>query len=196
MPRNNETGTFGDPIAEHLGRDIEFENLRKETTISPGLPGNAADHARRNLNAKLANPLAGYTQEELRKQGMNFAIKHCLGDAEDIRAFGIGAMLAQTSDEFVTVPGLRPEELEVLQNEFAHRWSQPWTMYLVVALCSLSAAVQGMGWSPSTHRVPLQLISRFVTDTLYFQMKRWSTAPIYSTRNNLVSIKRTPRPTG
>ncbi|PKY04980.1 MFS sugar transporter [Aspergillus campestris IBT 28561] len=144
MPRRNETSTFGDRIAEHHGRDIEFENLRKETTISPHLPGNAADHARRNLNAKLANPLAGFTQEELRKQGVNFAIKHCLGDEEDIRAFGIGAMLAQTPDKFATVPGLKPEELEVLQNEFAHRWSQPWTMYLVVALCSVSAAVQGM----------------------------------------------------
>lgn len=178
MPRRTETGTSGDPIAEHHGADIEFGNLRKETLISPRLPGKAADHARRNLNAKLANPLAGYTQEELRKQGINFAIKHSLGDEEDIRAFGIGAMLAQTPDKFATVPGLKPEELEVLQNEFTHRWSQPWTMYMVVALCSLSAAVQGMGWSPSAHRVAVQLHSRFIADPSTFRRDGGQRRPI------------------
>lgn len=117
--------------------------------------GTVAERARRNINAKLANPLAGQTQEELRRRGINFAIEHHLGDEEDIRAFAMGAMLAQRPEKYAEVPGLTPQELEVLKNEFAHRWSQPWTMYLVICLCSLSAAVQGMG--KSRHRLSFEV---------------------------------------
>jgi hypothetical protein len=90
---------------------------------------------------------AGYSHEELRRQGINFAITNQIGDEDDIRAFALGAMLAQAPEKFESVPGLTAEEFEVLRNEFEHRWSQPWTMYLVIILCSLSAAVQGMGMS-------------------------------------------------
>lgn len=57
----------------------------------------------------------------------------------------MGAILAQRPEKYAEVPGLTPQELEILKKEFAHRWRQPWTMYLVIVLCSLSAAVQGMG---------------------------------------------------
>lgn len=108
----------------------------------------AAERARRNLNAKLANPLAGYTQDELRKQGLRFAITHQMGDEEDIRAFEMGAVLAQAPERFEEIEGLTPEELEVLRKEFSNRWSQPTLMYMVIVICSISAAVQGMGMSP------------------------------------------------
>ncbi|KAJ5466678.1 hypothetical protein N7539_009407 [Penicillium diatomitis] len=104
----------------------------------------AADRARRNINAKLFNPLAGFSHAQLRKQGRNFALTHEIGDEDDVRAFEIGAVLAQSPDRYATVFGLTNSEKEILQREFEHRWSQPWTMYAVIALCSLSAAVQGM----------------------------------------------------
>ncbi len=109
--------------------------------------GTAAERARRNLNAKLSNPLAGFSHAELRQQGRKFALTHEIGDDDDVRAFELGAVLAQAPERYATVAGLTNEEREILQREFEHRWSQPWNMYAVIALCSLSAAVQGMGMS-------------------------------------------------
>ncbi|KAE8145652.1 hypothetical protein BDV25DRAFT_144448 [Aspergillus avenaceus] len=135
-----EIGPFANPQQK-----LNIQHVEKSSSPMPRrVPGTAAERARRNINAKLANPLAGYSYEELRRQGINFAVQHKMGDEEDIRAFAIGAVLAQMPEKFTSVPDLKPEEAEILQKEFTHRWSQPWTMYLVIILCSLSAAVQGM----------------------------------------------------
>lgn len=104
----------------------------------------AAERARRNLNAKLANPLAGFTHDELKKQGLRFSITHQVGEEEDIRAFEMGAVLAQAPEKFEEIEGLTEEELQVLRQEFTNRWSQPMLMYVVIGICSICAAVQGM----------------------------------------------------
>ncbi|KAL4940147.1 hypothetical protein BDV06DRAFT_230548 [Aspergillus oleicola] len=135
---------FGEARTTNLEYATATATHRKNSSLPQRAFGTAAERARRNLNAKLANPLAGYSQEELRRQGINFAVTNQIGDKDDIRAFGIGAMLAQAPEKFESVPGLTAQELEVLRHEFEHRWSQPWTMYVVIVLCSLSAAVQGM----------------------------------------------------
>ncbi|KAJ5792091.1 uncharacterized protein N7503_008069 [Penicillium pulvis] len=106
--------------------------------------GDAAERARRNLNAKLSNPLAGYSHAELRKQGRVFALNHEIGDEEDIRAFELGAVLAQAPERFASIEALTAQEKAILLHEVEHRWSQPKKLYLVIVLCSLSAAVQGM----------------------------------------------------
>lgn len=105
----------------------------------------AAERARRNLNAKLANPLAGFTHDELRKQGLRFSITHQVGDEDDIRAFEMGAVLAQAPEKFEEIEGLTEDELHILRQEFSNRWSQPVLMYVVIGICSICAAVQGMG---------------------------------------------------
>jgi hypothetical protein len=133
---------LGDPVFEERENIADFP---REPFVPQRTWGTAAERARRNLNAKLSNPLAGFTASELRTQGRNFAIMHEMGDASDIRAFELGAILAQAPERYATVDGLTGPEKELLRQEFAHRWSQPWKMYAVVALCSLSAAVQGMG---------------------------------------------------
>ena len=107
----------------------------------------AAERARRNLNAKLANPLAGLSHVALMKRGGRYARQHHMGEEEDIRAFELGAVLAQDPERYENVEGLTPEELEVLRKEFTNKWSQPRLMYLVIVLCSACAAVQGMGRS-------------------------------------------------
>lgn len=149
-----ECPVIGEPIFENKPSNDEYVSDHRETIRLQRSFGTAAERARRNMNAKLANPLAGYTQEELRQQGINFAITHQMGDEEDVRAFAMGAMLAQVPERYAEVPGLTPQELAVLENEYAHRWSQPWTMYLVICLCSLSAAVQGMGKSKTFLNTP------------------------------------------
>jgi hypothetical protein len=117
----------------------------------------AAERARRNLNAKLANPLAGYSHEELRRRGLSFGITHLMGDEDDLRAFEMGAVLAQAPDQFEQVEGLNDQELEALRKEFNNRWSQPKLMYLVIMICSICAAVQGMGmWCD--HPPPLRTV--------------------------------------
>ena len=71
-------------------------------------------------------------------------MKHYLGDEEDIRAFELGACIAQDPKRWSKVHGLTPEEHAILSKEQTSRWSQPRLMYLVIILCSMAAAVQGM----------------------------------------------------
>ncbi|KAJ6179043.1 hypothetical protein N7519_009504 [Penicillium mononematosum] len=112
--------------------------------VVPQQPVGTAERARRNLNAKLSNPLAGFSHTELRNQGRTFAELHEMGDESDIRAFELGAVLAQSPEQYDNVAGLTNKEKAVLRREVTHRWSQPWKMYVVITLCSLSATVQGM----------------------------------------------------
>ncbi|KAJ5765350.1 hypothetical protein N7520_004909 [Penicillium odoratum] len=77
----------------------------------------AAERARRNLNAKLSNPLAGFSHSELRKRGRVFAINHEIGDEEDIRAFELGAVLAQAPERFASIEALTAEEKAILLDE-------------------------------------------------------------------------------
>ena len=126
-------------VEEHDVRNHSIANSARRASLT------AAERARRNANAKLANPLAGYSHAELKNMGAAYVKKHHIGDEEDIRAFELGACLAQDPTKYDTIQGLNGTEIEVLRKEFANRWSQPKLMYLVIILCSTCAAVQGMG---------------------------------------------------
>jgi hypothetical protein len=112
----------------------------------PSVALSAAERARRNINAKLANPLLGFTYAELRRKGRAYAYDHALAEADDVRALEIGACLAQDPEDLSHAKelGLTAEEFQVLEKEHSHRWSQPWSLYLVIVMCSICAAVQGM----------------------------------------------------
>lgn len=130
---------FDDHDDSHDQDDDYVSSSRRESV-------SAAERARRNLNAKLANPLAGLSHDELSKRGGYFARKYQVGDEEDIRAFEIGAILAQAPERFESVQDrLTQEEYDTIKREQTNRWSQPKLMYLVIILCSTCAAVQGMG---------------------------------------------------
>ena len=134
--------------ATSSGSDTNFDHAddrNHSIADSQRISVSAAERARRNLNAKLANPLAGLSHQNIRGLGSDFASKYRIGNAEDVRAFEIGACLAQNPEAWETVEGLSDEETEILRKEFTNRWSQPRLMYIVIALCSLCAAVQGMG---------------------------------------------------
>ncbi|KAF2639139.1 hypothetical protein P280DRAFT_491058 [Massarina eburnea CBS 473.64] len=112
----------------------------------PSVAQTAAERARRSINTKLANPLAAFSCNELRKMGRAYAYDHALAEPEDVRAMEIGACLAREPEDLAQAKelGVTDEEFEVLQNEINHRWAQPKLLYLVIALCSTCAAVQGM----------------------------------------------------
>ena len=121
--------------------------VRKQSNISSKRRSSvtAAERRRRNDVAKLANPLAGISHDELEQMGDSYARKHQMGGEEDIRAFRKGACLAQDPQKFASVRDLTGQEKEVLNKEITNRWSQPKLLYLVIILCSTCAAVQGMG---------------------------------------------------
>ena len=100
---------------------------------------------RREANLKLANPLGHLNWEDLGDMGEQYCRENCLGEAEDIRAFRLGAQVAKDPLNFQRVAGLTDEEKTIFADEIAHKWRQPKKLYLVIFLCSLCAAVQGMG---------------------------------------------------
>jgi MFS family permease len=78
------------------------------------------------------------------QQGEAFVREHQIGDDEDMRAFRLGAILAQDPNRHAEIDGLNEDERTVLGNEISSKWSQPKLLYLVIILCSTCAAVQGM----------------------------------------------------
>ncbi|KAF2659379.1 putative MFS sugar transporter [Lophiostoma macrostomum CBS 122681] len=133
-----------DSHIEH--KDEHMRSVGGSTAHRPSVAVPAAERARRNINAKLANPLGSYSYHELRKMGRAYATEHALVEKDDVRAFEIGACLAREPEDISRAKelGVSDEEYEVLEKEISHRWSQPWTLYLVIVLCSTCAAVQGM----------------------------------------------------
>ncbi|TKA53907.1 hypothetical protein B0A49_12203 [Cryomyces minteri] len=79
--------------------------------------------------------------------GGAYAREHALEDDEDTRAFELGAILAQKAIAFEDEACrelFTAEELQILEEEQSSVWSHPLLLYLVIALCSVCAAVQGM----------------------------------------------------
>ncbi len=104
-----------------------------------------ADQERLQFSRGMANPLANLSIEELEVLGESYAIKHGLHDPQDLRAFRVGAVLAGRPDASHTYHDILEEEVQVLEQERTNRWSQPKVLYLIIVLCSVCAAVQGMG---------------------------------------------------
>jgi hypothetical protein len=102
------------------------------------------DSAIEGINAKLSNPLAGLSHEQLMDNGAEFARTHGLGDVEDL--FRQGALAAQDPLAFEGISHFTEEEKGIFRRELTHRWDQPATLYYLVILCSVAAAVQGVSF--------------------------------------------------
>jgi hypothetical protein len=100
------------------------------------------DNVVSNINAKLANPLAGLSQEQLMNDGAEFARTHDLGHLEDL--FRKGALAAQDPLAFEGISHFTEDEKAIFRREITHRWDHPPTLYYLVILCSVAAAVQGV----------------------------------------------------
>ncbi len=95
-----------------------------------------------NINAKLANPLAGLSHEQLIQDAKDFASRYDLDDLS--LELQKGALVAQDTTLFETLPLLDEDDRIALRRELTHRWDQPKMLYYLVILCSVAAAVQGV----------------------------------------------------
>lgn len=118
---------------------------KSEVLTNESVPSNGVlpEKARRNINAKLANPLSGYTHNELMVMGATYARDHGMPDLEE--DFKKGALIAQDPAAFETLPLLSDADKDILRREITHKWSHPMSLYHLVVMCSMAACVQGMG---------------------------------------------------
>jgi hypothetical protein len=132
--------------AEKYPQHENIAKLRTRMTGDSGGPQTAAER-QATVNQMMHHPLAGYSEDQVRQMGEDYARSHQINGEDDIRAFRLGAVLAKDVGRHVDMDEFTPEEKEILAKEITHKWAQPKLLYLVVALCSLCAAVQGMGMS-------------------------------------------------
>ncbi|KAI5777753.1 hypothetical protein EDC01DRAFT_386336 [Geopyxis carbonaria] len=95
-----------------------------------------------NINAKLANPLAGIPRADLMDAGEAYARAHGMDDLTD--TFRHAAVLAQDPLGFDRMDFISEEDKEILRREQTHKWHHPMALYNMVIMCSVAAAVQGM----------------------------------------------------
>lgn len=135
-----------------------------------------------NTKAKLAKPLSGYSLDEVQEMAAKYARDKGMAEYEE--EFRKGGMLAQNPMAFDTLPLLTNEDRKVLEREITHKWSHPATLYHMVIMCSVAAAVQGMdesvingGSCPyNTHfEYPLTLIiaNLYFFDQFGIQDREW-----------------------
>jgi sugar porter (SP) family MFS transporter len=94
-----------------------------------------------SATAKIKNPLAHLSNEEVMKDVQDFANTNGFPEMTDILIKG--ALVAKDPPAFESVPGLSEGEKDAIRNEVLHKWRQPKSLYFTIILCSVGAAVQG-----------------------------------------------------
>ncbi|KAL5357683.1 hypothetical protein BJX96DRAFT_145013 [Aspergillus floccosus] len=95
----------------------------------------------KNLSAKIKNPLADLTPEQVLRDVEEFASEH--GLEESLPLLRKGVLISRDPENYRSVPDLTEEDLTAIENEVLHKWRQPWSLYFTIILCSIGAAVQG-----------------------------------------------------
>ncbi|KAJ7641857.1 hypothetical protein FB45DRAFT_785998 [Roridomyces roridus] len=95
-----------------------------------------------SANAKLANPLHGIPRETLLRDVDAFVEANGLTELGPV--LRKGALVAQDPGAFESIDLLDEEDRYHLRRETTHRYSQTKTLYFMVVMSSLAAAVQGM----------------------------------------------------
>ena len=131
-----------DGSSESVEHQNVFSESKHEKQEGVQVHSGGVDLGQENINAVLANPLAGIPQEQLMLDGENFARQYGLGHLTN--EFQKGAILAQDPFAFEGLNILNQEEKDALMKEQTHRWHQPFTLYWLVVMCSIAAAVQGV----------------------------------------------------
>ncbi|KAJ6558546.1 hypothetical protein DFH09DRAFT_533363 [Mycena vulgaris] len=82
---------------------------------------------------------------------------------------------AQNPSKFESIPELDETDKALIRREVIHKWHQPKALYLTVILCSVAAAVQGLGsdWFERRESV----------------VSTASTVPVYAAENTPASIR-------
>ncbi|KAK9369828.1 hypothetical protein V1509DRAFT_562081 [Lipomyces kononenkoae] len=127
-----------------------YENrLSRSSSDGDGLEVSRHDHQKSHHHrekvdlAEEANPLVNLTQEEVIDNAANYARTNGLEQYEEL--FKKGGLAARNPKSLgVGLPLLTDQDRADLAHESRHRWAQNGTLYSLVVLCSLAAAVQGM----------------------------------------------------
>ncbi|KAL4071537.1 hypothetical protein V8B97DRAFT_1870780 [Scleroderma yunnanense] len=95
-----------------------------------------------NVNTRLANPLRDIPHDRLMADVEVFAqergLTHIVSDLKK------GALIAQDSEAYTRFDMFTEEDRRILEDEVTHKWRQTGTLYYMVVMTSLAAAVQGM----------------------------------------------------
>ncbi|KAF7350573.1 MFS domain-containing protein [Mycena sanguinolenta] len=123
-------------ISHHEHHTPTTGTSRRSSHVEPSLKELTA------ANAKLANPLRGIPREQLLRDVDRFAEEKGLTHlSAELRK---GALVAQDPQAFETIDILDEEDKYYLRRETTHRYHQRGTLYYMVIMSSLAAAVQGM----------------------------------------------------
>ncbi|KAJ7136496.1 hypothetical protein C8R43DRAFT_1020410 [Mycena crocata] len=121
---------------EHHDPRLSATESRRSSHIDPSIQAVTA------ANAKLANPLKGIPREQLMRDVDRFAeekgLKHLIPELRK------GALVAQDPLLFENIDILEEDDLYHLRREVTHKYAQTGTLYYMVVMASLAAAVQGM----------------------------------------------------
>lgn len=116
---------------EHAEKTVEKEDVYDVGSPPPSKPSTV-----------FQNPLADVPREKLFEDVETFCKKFNLTDHLEI--FKKGALISQNPAGALDLLDLTEEDRIVIRREHTHKWSQPWALYSMAAMCSLAAAVQGM----------------------------------------------------
>lgn len=95
----------------------------------------------RNVDAVLKNPLRGIPRATLMQQVTDFCQQNELG--EHVALFKKAALVAQSPNDFETMPELDEDDRYHIRRETTHRWSISKQLWMLVFVVSLGSAVQG-----------------------------------------------------
>ncbi|KAF7187086.1 putative polyol transporter 1 [Pseudocercospora fuligena] len=91
--------------------------------------------------SSIKKALTGIPKEDLLRSVDTYAKDHGLIDIVDL--LKKGALAAQNPDYPETIFELTAEDIKILQDEKLHRWRHPRTLYFMIILSSIGAAIQG-----------------------------------------------------
>ncbi|KAK2767414.1 hypothetical protein FQN54_003570 [Arachnomyces sp. PD_36] len=113
-----------------------------EKAVEKENPYDVDAQPRNKLGAVFENPLANLSREKLFQDVEDFCQKFNLMD--HLETFKKGALISQNPAGALDLTELTEEDKNYIRREHTHKWSNPWQLYSMVAMCSLAAAVQGM----------------------------------------------------
>lgn len=129
-------------MSEYSSKESDFKRIsegQSKSTIISDLESRHLKIAQAG-NGERGNMLAQYSEEDAMEMGRYYATEHGL----DPELFSKGAALARSPKDFSCMPFLNKEEKEGLEKEMKKKWHIPRLLVAVIALGSMSAAVQGM----------------------------------------------------
>ncbi len=88
------------------------------------------------------NLLLQFTEEEVMNMSGDYAFQN--GLEADVELFKKGGAIARDPEGFESMAFLSEEEKQSLRDEIAHKWRLSKDLWILVILCSMGAAVQGM----------------------------------------------------